>query len=137
VANTPFAERTGEFSPDGRFVAYDTDESGRSEIKVQAFPEATDRWPVSTGGGSGPRWSADGREIYFVAPDGKMMVVPVETRGSRFEAGTPVVLFSTQIRNQPFKFLYAVSRAGRFLFANSTAEEAIASPITLVLNSKP
>ena len=76
VANTPFEEITGEFSPDGRWVAYETNESGRFEIVVQPFPNPTGKWQVSTSGGMRPRWRADGRELYFVALDGKLMAAP-------------------------------------------------------------
>src|SRR5262245_42080692 len=90
VTNTPFAESNGQFSPDGRWVAYPTNESGRFEIVVQPFPEPTGKWQVSTGGGTAPRWRADGRELYFIAPDGKLMAAPVAASGLTFQAGTPV-----------------------------------------------
>jgi hypothetical protein len=134
VATTPFEEHMGEFSPDGRWVVYDTNESGRFEIVAQAFPQANERLPVSTVGGVEPRWSADGTEIYFVA-GGKMMVAPVKAKGPTLEFGTPVSLFSTQIKENPFKFEYAVSRDGRFL-VNSLVAETSAPPITLILNAK-
>ena len=137
VANTPFAERMGQFSPDGRWVAYETNESGRPEIVAQAFPEPSGKSQVSTGGGVAPRWRADGREIYFIAPGGKMMAAPVATRGSSFETGTPVALFSTHIQGQAFKFQYTVSRDGRFLVNDLSLDEATASPIMLILNWKP
>ena len=136
VANTPFAERMGQFSSDGRWIVYETNESGRREIVAQAFPEPGNRWQVSTGGGVAPRWSADGREIYFIAPDGKMMAAPITIKGSTFDAGTPAAIFSTHLASQAFKFQYAVSRDGRFLVNDLQAETATA-PITLILNWKP
>jgi Tol biopolymer transport system component len=123
VVNTPFEERRGQYSPDSRWLAYETNESGRFEIVVQPFPELTGKWQVSTGGGTEPRWRADGKELYYIAPDGKMMAARVTTltnnrRGdSRFEAGAPVSLFPTRIvggANDAFKAQYAVSRDGRF-----------------------
>jgi Tol biopolymer transport system component len=137
VANSAFAERMGEFSPDGRWVAYETNESGRPEIIAQAFPEPKGTWPVSTGGGTAPRWSADGGEIYFVAPDGNIMAAPVTTKGSTLEAGKPLLLFSTQIVRQAFKAQYTVSRDGRFLVNNLSAEQVPASPVTLIVNWQP
>jgi Tol biopolymer transport system component len=135
VASTPFLERLGEFSPDGRWIAYETDESGRPEIVVQAFPDAKERIPVSTAGGTAPRWSADGREIYFTAPDGMMlMAVRVQPNGSTLQLGAPVPLFPTRITFQTFKHQYTVSSDGRFL-VNNTAEIA-AQPITVILNTK-
>jgi dipeptidyl aminopeptidase/acylaminoacyl peptidase len=134
VATTPFVERMGEFSPDGQWVVYETNESGRPEIAVQAFPNSSGRWPVSIRGGIAPRWSADGGEIYFIAPDGKMMAVPVTTKGSAFKVGAPATLFSTQIAGQVFRFQYAVSRDGRFLVSQVVTDES-APPIHLILNA--
>ena len=139
VANTAFEERQGQFSPDGRWVAYQTNESGSSfEIVVQAFPEPSGKWQVSTGGGTQPRWRADGKELYFIAPDRKLMAVPVAVLGSAFEAGKPVALFATRILGGggQFKPQYAVSRDGRFLI-NQVVEESTAAPITLILNWHP
>jgi serine/threonine protein kinase/Tol biopolymer transport system component len=142
VANTRFDERHGQFSPDGRFVAYTTDESGRPEVVVQNFPEATGRWPVSTGGGIQPRWRADGGEIYFIAPDGMLMAASVRVPGlgPGLDIGTPVALFPSRIvalgGTANFRPQYDVSRDGRFLIIQPT-EESAASPITILLNWKP
>jgi len=144
VVNTPFEERRGQFSPDSRWLAYETNESGRFEIVVQPFPELTGKWQVSTGGGTEPRWRADGKELYYIAPDGKMMAARVTTltnnrRGdSRFEAGAPVALFPTRIVGgaNAFKAQYAVSRDGRFLI-NTQVDESNTTPITLILNWHP
>jgi Tol biopolymer transport system component len=137
VVNSRFAERMGQFSPDGRWVAYETNESGRPEIMVQAFPKASGRFSVSTSGGTAPRWRADGTEIFFIAPDRTMMVVPITTTGPSVEAGRPMALFPTDIVPQPFKSQYTVSRDGRFIVNNLQPEEGAASPITLILNWKP
>jgi Tol biopolymer transport system component/tRNA A-37 threonylcarbamoyl transferase component Bud32 len=137
VVNTPADERRGQFSPNGRWVAYDTNESGRSEIVVQPFPEPGRKWQVSTSGGIAPRWREDGKELYFIAPDGKLMVVSVAASSTAFEAGTPAVLFPTRIVTTPTpKNQYAVSRDGRFLI-NQRMEESITTPITLILNWNP
>ncbi|HET9359997.1 MAG TPA: hypothetical protein VFO58_09610, partial [Vicinamibacterales bacterium] len=135
VASTSSLERLGEFSPDTRWIAYDTNESGRPEIVVQAFPVAKERIAVSTAGGTAPRWSADGRKIYFTAPDAMMMAVPVEPKGSTLMPGRPAPLFPTRITGQTFKHQYAVSSDGRFLINN--AAESSAPPITVILNAKP
>jgi serine/threonine protein kinase len=137
VTNSPFVERMGQFSPDGRWIAFETNESGRPEIVAQAFPKASGRFSVSTGGGTAPRWRADGKEVSFIAPDGRMMAVPVVTTASTFEAGRPVTLFSTDIAQQAFKFQYSVSRDGRFIVNNLQAEESTAPPITLIINWRP
>jgi Tol biopolymer transport system component len=137
VVNTPFDERSGQFSPDTHWVAYETNQSGPYDIVVQPFRESTNKWQVSTGGGVQPRWSADGKELYYVAPDGKLMAVSVAVRGATLERGRPISLFSTRIMRgeAPFKAQYAVSRDGRFLI-HEVAQSSL-SPITLILNWKP
>jgi dipeptidyl aminopeptidase/acylaminoacyl peptidase len=146
VADSAFAERMGAFSPDGRWVAFDTDRSGRFEIIVRAFPEANEEFPVSTDGGLAPQWSVDGREIYFVSLDGTMMAAQVRTSSAEggpastdvptstaFEADTPVPLFATRIVPQSFNHQYTVTRDRRFLVRNRPADDTSA-PITVVLN---
>jgi serine/threonine protein kinase len=136
VATTSFVERLGEFSPDGDWVVYETDEPGRPEIMLQPFPNAGGRLTVSTAGGTAPRWRADGSEIYFVGLDGRMMAVGVTTKGSTLELGTPLALFSVNIFQQTFKYQYAVSRDRRFLI-NMVAADASAPPIRIILHSRP
>ena len=136
VANTPFEERMGSFSPDGRWVAYDTDRSGRFEIIVQAFPEPNEEFPVSTDGGVAPLWSADGEHIYFISPDRTMMAARVATTAAKFEAEKPVPLFATRIGLQAFNQQYAVARDKRFLINNLQADDP-PRPITVLLNWKP
>ena len=80
------------FSPDGRFLAYQSNESGRKEVYVQSFPDPGGKWQVSTAGGVDPRWRADGKEIYYRAPDQKLMAVEVQAGGD-FPAGVPQPLF--------------------------------------------
>jgi serine/threonine protein kinase len=135
IANTPAEERMGEFSPDGRWIAYQTSESGKPEIVVRAFPQSQGMVRVSTSGGNAPRWRADGKEIFFIAPDGKMMAVPVALTGSVLTPGTPAQLFSTHISPQIFTYQYAVAPDGRFLLFNRQLADA--SPITILLNWKP
>jgi len=81
VATTSFEERNGQFSPDGRWVAFETNESGSFQMVVQPFPNASGKWQVSTGGGTYPRWRADGKELYFIGPDGKLMAATVSSDG--------------------------------------------------------
>jgi hypothetical protein len=94
---------------------------------------------VSAKGGTEPRWSADGKELYFIAPDGKLMAATVSPSSSTFETGTPMALFQTRIADGAanlFRPQYAVSRDGRFLI-NQLVEESASTPITLILNWKP
>ncbi len=137
VANTIAEEVLAQVSPDGRWVAYQTNESGRFEVVVQSFPDVGGKWQVSTAGGVSPRWRADGKELYFLAPDATMTAVPVTAAGTSFAAGTPVTLFPARIvdggtlaRSRP---QYAVARDGRFLI-NQPVADATAEPITLILN---
>jgi Tol biopolymer transport system component len=135
VANSASDERMGQFSPDGRWVAYATNESGRFEIVVQPFPEPANKWQVSTNGGSQPRWRADSKELYFLAPDGKLMATPVTASGPRFEAGSPAPLFPTRLAGTPtiFSAEYAVAADGRFLI-NQPVEDFSAAAITIIQN---
>jgi Tol biopolymer transport system component len=136
IAKTPFNEHGGQFSPNGHWVAYQTNESGEFQIVVQPFPEPTGKWQVSTSGGTQPRWRADGKEIYFIAPDGKLMAASVTTQGATFAPGTPVALFpASPAGGGTVKQQYAVSRDGRFLISQPV--ESATAPITLILNWKP
>ena len=107
---TQFSERGAQFSPDGRWVAYMSNESGRLEIYVRPFvvPAASaatgnaadavsGQWQVSTDGGIYPHWRRDGKEIYYIAPDGQMMVAPVNATATTLEPGAPKGLFPTRI----------------------------------------
>ena len=144
VAHARADERAGQFSPDGRWVAYETNESGQFEVVVQSFPEPTSSRPVSTRGGTHPRWSSDGQEIYFISAELKLMSASVGTaRGNQnptLQVGKPVALFPVRvvggIVTEFVKAQYAVSRDGRFLM-NEPAEESADVPITLLLNWTP
>jgi Tol biopolymer transport system component len=139
VVNTPADELNGQFSPNGRWVAYETNESGRSEIVVQPFPVPSGKWPVSISGGIQPRWRGpDGTELYFISPDGKLMAASVTTSGATFAAKTPVALFPVSLAAGAGanKQEYMVSRDGRFLI-NQPVETSTTTPITLILNWKP
>jgi eukaryotic-like serine/threonine-protein kinase len=136
---TPADESPAAFSPDTRWIAYGSDESGRREIYVQGF--VPDHIPaagilkvqISTAGGDKPHWRRDGKEIYYLAPDGKMMAVPVTSTATTFKPGVAVPLFQAPrlVGYMP----YDVSPDDRFLFA-AAAEETPnrISPITVVLN---
>jgi len=137
VAQGPSDERDGQFSPDGKWVAYDSDEGGRPAIYIQPFPERGERQPVSTAGGSQPRWRSDGRELFYIAPDGKLMAVPMGPAAGPSGVGKPVPLFKTRL--SPFSAIsrqqYAVTKDGqRFLMIAS--DDVPTPPITLILNWK-
>ncbi len=98
---TPFSDRDPAFSPDGRWVAYSSDESGAAEVYVRPFPAAGGRWQVSDGGGRFPTWSADGRELFYRTDDG-IMVATVETVGDTFRVGKARSLFEGNFRGGMF-----------------------------------
>jgi len=127
-AITPFIatgseEAYARFSPDGRWLAYASDESGRYEIYVQAFPGPGGKWQVSTGGGSLPVWRPDGKELFYLGSD-NLMAVPVETAGG-FRHDTPVALFKADINDTQDGASYDVSPDGkRFLVLSKTQKAA-------------
>jgi Tol biopolymer transport system component len=128
--------RNGQFSPDGKWVAYASNESGKWEIYLTSFPEARGKWQVSTGGGEQPRWRGDGKELFYLSSDSKMMAVSVGT-GSNFDAGTPVALFQSTPR-QPVLvydlFVYDVSRDGQRFLINTPVNQADTHPMSILLN---
>src|SRR3981189_2097401 len=128
--------RNAQFSPDGRWMAYASNETGSMEIYVSPFPSGNGKWQVSTAGGQEPRWRQDGKELFYLSAEGKMMAVAVTT-GASFEGGSPVALFQTH-RRQPVSsldvFSYDVSGDGqRFLIATKV-DEANAAPLSILLN---
>jgi serine/threonine-protein kinase len=95
LVQTMFSERNAEVSPDGRWLTYESDESGEFQVYVRPFPAVDQgRWQISTEGGRQPAWVRSGRELFYVAPDGSLMGVPVETSqaGMNFAYGTPIRL---------------------------------------------
>ncbi len=130
---TPFSESNAVFSPDGRFVAYQSSESGRPEIYVQSYPGPGGKWQVSSNGGNQPHWRGDGKELFFRSPDQKIMAVDVTT-GATLEAGVPKALFSVHLDTSLARNHFLPSKDGqRFLLVATPARDAIA-PTTVVLN---
>ena len=121
------------FSPDGHLLAYTSNESGKFEVYVQTFPPSDRVWPVSTNGGYEPRWRADGREIYYLSPDRKLMAVEV---GPGPSFGVPKVLFQTRVHASvgSFRTHYVPARDGRRFLVNTQTSDSAANPITVVLN---
>jgi eukaryotic-like serine/threonine-protein kinase len=138
---TEFNESQARFSPDGHFIAYGSDSSGRDEVYVRPFPAANDgKWTISTGGGLAPQWRADGRELFYISTDSKMMSVQVST-DPVFEAGMPKVLFEAPVwagGNSTVRTStrYDVTADGRRFLINSIRKDtsSAATPITVVLN---
>ena len=129
-----FRTYDGRFSPNGQYVAYTSDETGRPEIFVQTFPDHLHKWQVSTSGGTEPMWRRDGDELFYLKPDDTVMSVHVKTSASKFDAGIPRPLFKTQLVASGQRNHYTVSPDGeRFLMIVPTGE-ARPEPITVVLN---
>jgi hypothetical protein len=129
--DSPFAESNGVFSPDGRWVAYASNESGRDEVYVRAFPLTDEKDQISIGGGSDPEWSKDGAELFYLAADRTLMAVPVRAKGNTFEPEVPKALFP--IPGTLIRRAYVPASDGRFLIAKPFDENS-AVPITVVLN---
>ena len=134
--STPFSEREGVFSPDGKWAAYQSNESGRFEIYVRPFPGPGGQWQVSIAGGTSPRWRADGRELYYLAADNKLMAVAASAQNGTFVPGTPEALFQTHIASAVSKQHYDVAHDGRFLIVTEL-QDTSTEPIHLLLNWKP
>ena len=128
--------RNAQFSPDGRWIAYSSNETGNMEVYVSPFPGMNGKWQVSNRGGQEPRWRKDGKELFFLSPDGKIMAAPVAT-GAGFEAGSAIALFQTH-RRQPISaqdlFSYDVSGDGQRFLVATKVDEANAAPLSVLLN---
>ncbi len=134
LVQTSFAEFGAQFSPDGRWLAYVSDESGTTQVYVAPFPGPGGKRQVSKSGGTEPRWRADGKEIYFVAPDSKLTAVEVTARDATLEIGNAQALFETRMSASPGTH-YDVTRDGkRFLIDVAVAGEGSAVPIMLMVN---
>lgn len=130
---TEFEETQGFFSPDGHWLAYTSNESGRTEVYVQTFPQSGGKWLISSGGGAQPHWRGDGKELFYVAPDRTLMSVDVNA-GANFETTAPKPLFATQLSGYSAPNRYVVAADGQRFLVNSPAGEVSQTPITVVLN---
>jgi Tol biopolymer transport system component/predicted Ser/Thr protein kinase len=139
VVQVPYNVTQGAFSPDGRWVAYSSEESGRQEVYVQSFPTAVVKRRISADGGFQPRWRGDGKEIFFLAPDGRLLAAAVTaaTAGSSFDVSSPVALFRPETAAMDASgeaMQYAVSSDGRRFLFSSPVQDLKAQPITVVLD---
>jgi hypothetical protein len=128
--------RNGQFSPDRKWVAYNSNETGKWEVYVTSFPEPSGKWQISTGGGEQPRWRGDGKELFYLSSDGRVMAVAVTT-GAHFSSGPPMALFQANPR-QPVSYLdifaYDVTRDGQKFLINTDVRQTEAVPLAVVLN---
>jgi Tol biopolymer transport system component len=134
---TEFNEGWARFSPDGKWIAYSSNESGPWQVYVRSFPGSGGQWMISTDGGAQPQWRRDGKELFYISADRKLMAVDVKGNGSTFEAAVPKALFDLRLQTPalpgPRNFYIAAADGKRFLVA-SVSEERITTPTTVVLN---
>ncbi len=131
--NTEFNEGNGQFSPDGRWIAYFSTESGRVELYVAPFPGPGGKRQISTSGATVPaRWRGDGKEIFYLAPDNKLMAAEVNGQGATLEVGAVRALF--EVRRGGPGSVYDVTGDGQRFLVNTAVEQKTSSPITLVVN---
>jgi Tol biopolymer transport system component len=129
-----FAAQFPRLSPNARWLAYQSNETGRDEIYVQTFPTLGDKSQVSTNGGTHPAWSRDGKELFFLDPGRNMMAVEIGS-GERFQAGVPKSLFPTRFAASATASWFDVSKDGHFLIPNQMEEAPISNlPINVVIN---
>jgi Tol biopolymer transport system component len=125
----------GRFSPDGRWIAYQSTESNRSEVYVQPYPPTGGRWQVSTAGGNTPIWRGDGRELFFAGADDTIYAVSVEVRGGSLELGAPVRLFQRpMIHGTPQTYRWATDRDGQRFLVNAPVDDLVPQTAQIVLN---
>jgi serine/threonine protein kinase len=133
-----FFQSQARFSPDARFVAYASTESGRVEVYVRSFPNPSSKWQISTAGGSSPRWRKDGQELFYVAADQKLTAVPIRTAAGGLDIGQPVPLFENRVELGRYGGLlrqqYDVTEDGQQFIVNTVIEQSGESPITVVVN---
>jgi len=138
VTRSRYNEVQAEVSPDSRWVAYASDESGRFEVYVQAFPDAAAgvKTTISVGGGLQPHWSPDGRELYYLGSDGTLMAVGMRTDGARLSAGASTALFQTNLpaAMNAYRSDYAVAPGGQGFLVKVAAEGTQPPTITVILN---
>jgi Tol biopolymer transport system component len=125
-------ENMGQFSPDGRLVAYVSDESGRRDVYVAAFPGPGGKWQVSQDGGTEPRWRRDGKELFFFAPDNRLMAAEVTLGGGAFQVGAITPLFQTRAMGSGYR--YDAAPDGRRFLVNTALPDTSSPEITLLLN---
>ena len=134
---TPFTKVQSQISPDGRWLAYYSNESGRNEAYIQSFPKPGSKWQVSTRGGSSPRWRHDGKELFFIT-DNRRKIMSVSVKAdSVLELGAPAALFDIHVPASspvPSRQYYDVTPDGQRFLIDTLVQEASSSPITVVLN---
>ena len=134
LLNTRANEQMGQISPDGKWLAYASTESGDWEIYVTTFPAAQGKWQVSRGGGTEPRWRGDGKELYYLSPREELMAVTIDAKDT-FSSGTPAELFQVRPRapiSSTDIFTYDVTKDGQKFLVNQYVKPERIDPLTIV-----
>jgi len=136
TAPPPIREINGRFAPDGRWFAYQSTESGRSEVYVQSYPPSGGKWQISAAGAGVPMWRADGKELFYVGLDDTFFVVPIKGVGAGLEVGLPVKLFQHRLAGKDGRNRnsWVVTRDGQRFLVNAPIEEGNTRGIQVVLN---
>jgi Tol biopolymer transport system component len=133
---TQFNEVHPKFSPDVKWVAYASDETGRAEVYVQSFPASGGKLQISAGGGDQPQWRRDGKELFYLGPDRRIMAVQVKT-GATLETEVPAPLFQTRVNPTTLtnaRNSYVVAADGQRFLVNDVVQETASKPVTVVVN---
>ena len=133
VVATDFSDVTPSFSPDGKWLAYANNETGRQEVYIQPFPSGSGRWQVSIAGGLRPNWRKDGKELFFISTDQQIMAVDVSQKGASLQLGAPHALFkaaTVSATSGP----YTVSADGKRFVMNTVLPQSVSEPLTLITN---
>jgi eukaryotic-like serine/threonine-protein kinase len=142
LISTEFFDGFSKFSPDGRWIVYHSNETSRTEVYVQSYPQRSGKWQISTQGGSYPRWATSGKELFYLMDDGTVMAVDVQADGGAFKAGTPHILFKSNVifgshggGGSTIDMPYDVAAdSQRFLINERVGPSNQDTPITVVLN---
>ncbi len=133
VVESEFNKETPAFSPDGKFLAYTSDESGSWEVYIVPFPRGEGKWQVSSNGGRQPRWRGDGRELFYLSSQHKLMATAIQEKGSSLEVGSPHLLFQGNFSPSVFRICDVTGDGNKFIFVTQPAETD-ARAITLIAN---
>jgi Tol biopolymer transport system component len=136
TAPSPIREINGRFSPDGRWFAYQSTESGRSEVYIQSYPPSGGKWQISAAGAGMPMWRGDGKELFYASLDDALYAAPIKVVGAGLEVGLPVKLFQHRLggKDGRNRNSYVATRDGQRFLVNAPIEEGNARGIQVVLN---
>jgi Tol biopolymer transport system component len=137
--STPFSEVQARVAPNNRWIAYASDESGRFEVYVRGISGGGRQWTISPAGGMQPEWRRDGRELFYISRDRKLMAVPVTADADAFSAAVPSPLFDVDVpeANAPYPNDYAVSANGQRFLVNTLLDQPNGPSLAVILNWAP